>query len=136
VSFSQSFTIFCDNCDDIMEEREGEPTEYDIQAIVEREYGIIEIEINGDFYEHLCPGCTEQTRNCDWCENDETVWEDDAGWCGDATFIYDHECLQEYHTQALTDGNIELHEEGDCQECGWTFPESPREQRRPALVTL
>ncbi len=134
MSITTFTTVICDACDDpVFEGEELDPD--DVRDRVHEAFGSCDIEVNATPHEHLCSTCSDSAEGCSWCENGDLSWREDMTHCGNTILIDWHDCLQIFHRQLSTD-DPDNFSDNECLECGYTFPERPREAIRKALITL
>jgi len=129
MSYEVTITVTCDACDTyFVDDIEGVD---DIEYTVENAGGECGVEINGEYFEHVCENCTNELYYCENCSTH--IWSDDTYSCADWTTCSD--CVEEVHLIALEDGIIGV-EDGVCNECDWEFPAPPKSVIREPLVLL
>ncbi len=107
------YYIECDNCSDT-EDDIDEDIQY-LEKQLERNGGSLGLDIDGNWYEHLCETCQSSTTYCEWCEED--TFTEGSYNCQTFNIPTEHEeCLQNVHHE---DGASIEWDHFECTECSW-----------------
>ena len=108
--------IECDACN-CVSEYDGDL--HDADYAWGNDGGVIDVEVDGDYYNHVCESCTDDMYGCDWCE-DGRSWDGYA--CGDYYMAGTHEtCIEEFHEQQRNDAAEQGVYIGRECDCGYTY---------------
>lgn len=118
MSISARTVIYCDSCEDLVLSFDGDETDAEHDFTHYRD-GSIGVEIDGDYFGHVCYGCMDDLVWCDWCEQG---YSSEAWYCDGTGLGSSHEeCIEEYHldlrSRSLENGILTPRE---C-DCGYEY---------------